>query len=210
MIADLIDIEGRLKSKKAVLNILDPALDTSSSSGRLMFNIFGSVAQFEREIMLERQRIGMAKAKADGKCMGRKPTAFAHAELVRKYADEGLNPTDIAKKVGIGRASVYRILGAKQAHDIKMKDRLSRWGSRETAKGWIMGRRNRHGRSRAHLREVSEDFERDWRDERDEVNVEEIADNRPSDSYIALQAEAETLRTDLQAASALPGISPGF
>jgi DNA invertase Pin-like site-specific DNA recombinase len=95
-----------------------------------MSNIFGSVAQFEREIMLERQRIGMAKAKTDGKCMGRKPTAFAHAELVRKYADEGLNPT---KRVGIGRASVYRILGAEQAHDIKMKDRLSRWGSRKTA-----------------------------------------------------------------------------
>ena len=58
------------------------------------------------------------------------------------------------------------------------------------------------------MREVSEDFERDWqderdwRDERDEVNVVEIADNRPSDSYIALQAEAETLRTDLQAAQA--------
>ena len=121
---------------------------------------------------------------------------FAHAELVRN------------KKVGIGRASVYRILGAEQAHDIKMMDRLSRWGSRKTAWGWIMGRRNRHGRSRAHLREVSEDFEqdwqdeRDWRDQRDEVNVEEIADNRPSDGYIALQAEAETLRTDLQAAQA--------
>jgi hypothetical protein len=62
----------------------------------------------------------------------RKPTEFAHADLVLKYADEGLNPTDITKKVGIGRASVYRILGAEQAHDIEMRDRLSRWGSRKT------------------------------------------------------------------------------
>jgi DNA invertase Pin-like site-specific DNA recombinase len=58
-------------------------LDTSSPTGRLLLNLVGSVAQFEREIMLERQREGVAKAKAEGKYKGRKPTARAKSEDVR-------------------------------------------------------------------------------------------------------------------------------
>jgi DNA invertase Pin-like site-specific DNA recombinase len=76
-----------------------------------MLNVLGSIAQFEREIMLERQREGIAKAKADGKYKGRKPTARAKADEVRSLKAKGMRPTDIAKEVGIGRASVYRILG---------------------------------------------------------------------------------------------------
>ena len=53
--------------------------------------------------------------------MGRKPTAFARAEEVRKLAGEGKNPTEIASTLKIGRASVYRILGAEPEHSIKMK-----------------------------------------------------------------------------------------
>ena len=70
----------------------------------------GSVAQFEREIMLERQREGVAKAKAEGKYKGRKPTARAKGqEVIAKFkADQ--RPAEIAKSLGIGRASVYRIL----------------------------------------------------------------------------------------------------
>jgi DNA invertase Pin-like site-specific DNA recombinase len=51
------------------------AVDTRSATGRLMLNMFAAMAQFERETMLERQREGIAKAKAEGKCKGRKPTA---------------------------------------------------------------------------------------------------------------------------------------
>jgi DNA invertase Pin-like site-specific DNA recombinase len=58
---------------------------------------------------------------------GRKPTEFAKAEEVRKLDTEGVNPTHIAKKVGIGRASVYRILGAEPEHAIKMTNRLKKW-----------------------------------------------------------------------------------
>lgn len=90
--------------------MLEQAIDTSTPTGRLMFNMLGSIAQFERELMLERQREGVAKAKAEGKYKGRAPTARAKAPEVLRLHGEGVGPTEIAKRVGIGRASVYRIL----------------------------------------------------------------------------------------------------
>ncbi|WP_156771734.1 helix-turn-helix domain-containing protein, partial [Labrys sp. WJW] len=68
--------------------------------------------QFEREMMLERQREGIAKAKAEGVYKGRKPTARAKADEVRKMHAEGKTPTEIAKALGIGRGSVYRAIEA--------------------------------------------------------------------------------------------------
>lgn len=106
----LMQILARLEEKSVALRILDMSLDTSTTNGRLMLGILGSVAQFEREIMLERQREGIAKAKAEGKYKGRKPTAQAKSEEVRKLAAEGVGKVEIASRLGIGRASVYRIL----------------------------------------------------------------------------------------------------
>ena len=60
--------------------------------------------------MLERQREGIAKAKAEGKYKGRKPTAQAKAEEVRALQAKGVGATEIAKRLGIGRASIYRVL----------------------------------------------------------------------------------------------------
>lgn len=111
----LLEIAKIIEDKGAFLKIISPEMDTSTSHGKLVFNIFGSVAQFEREVMLERQREGIAKAKAEGKYKGRKPTAQAKAEDVIRLKDAGIKPTDIAKKLGIGRASVYRILQAQAA-----------------------------------------------------------------------------------------------
>jgi len=71
-----------------------------------MFNMLGSIAQFERELMLERQREGIAKAKAEGKYKGRKATARAKGSEVKRLT---LGPTAIAKQLGISRASVYRL-----------------------------------------------------------------------------------------------------
>jgi DNA invertase Pin-like site-specific DNA recombinase len=75
-----------------------------------MFNMLGAIAQFERELMLERQREGVAKAKAQGKYKGRAPTARAKAAEVRRLHSESIGPTEIAKRLRISRASVYRVL----------------------------------------------------------------------------------------------------
>ena len=70
----------------------------------------GAVAEFEREVMLERQREGIARAKAQGKYRGRQPTARAQATAVIDLFRQGVTPTEIAKRLGIGRASAYRIV----------------------------------------------------------------------------------------------------
>lgn len=109
----LVEIQQRLEAKGVALRILDMNLDSSTAQGRLMVNVLGSIAQFEREIMLERQREGIAKAKADGKYKGRKPTAACKAEEVRNLHQQGIGATEIARQLGIGRSSVYRALSGE-------------------------------------------------------------------------------------------------
>jgi len=99
-----------LDEKSASLRILDMNLDTGTPTGRLMINLVGSIAQFEREIMLERQREGICKAKREGKYKGRAATARAKADQVIALRNAGNGVTAIAAQVGIGRASAYRIL----------------------------------------------------------------------------------------------------
>lgn len=97
-----------------VLNLGGEVVDTKSATGRLILTIFAGFAQFEREMMLERQREGIAKAKAEGKYKGRKPTARLKAEEARQLVREGLTVTEVAKRLGIGRGSVYRAIGTAQ------------------------------------------------------------------------------------------------
>ena len=85
-------------------------IDTRSPTGKLMVTMLAAIAEFERGLLLERQREGVAKAKADGKYKGRKPTARAKAAEVVKLAADGVARTDIAGRLGIGVASVYRAL----------------------------------------------------------------------------------------------------
>lgn len=108
----LLDIADRVKAKGADLSILNLGADTGTATGKLIFTIIGAIAAFERELMLERQREGIAKAKAEGRYRGRKPTARARAAEVKELKAEGVRPTDIARRLGIGRASVYRVLTA--------------------------------------------------------------------------------------------------
>jgi DNA invertase Pin-like site-specific DNA recombinase len=109
----LLEIVRTLEDKDVALRILDfggEAVNTSGPTGRLLLTVFAAFAQFEREMMLERQREGIARARAQGKYRGRKPTARARAGEVRALRAEGLGATEIARRLGIGRASVYRIL----------------------------------------------------------------------------------------------------
>ena len=77
-----------------------------------MLNVLASVAQFDREVMLERQREGIAKAKGEGRYKGRAPTARAKSADIHRLAAEGLTREAIAANLKIGVASVYRVLRA--------------------------------------------------------------------------------------------------
>ena len=119
----LSELVDRLESKGVALRILNfggGQVDTRGAAGRLILNVFAAFAQFEREMMLERQREGIAKAKADGKYKGRKPTARAKAADAVRLFQEGKRVAHIAKHLGVGRASVYRALdeaGLRQASE---------------------------------------------------------------------------------------------
>lgn len=112
-VANLVEISKLLEAKGVSLKILDMGIDTSCPTGRLFLNIVGSIAQFEREIMLERQRDGIAAAKAAGKFKGRAPTARRQMAEVHALNAQGLKRTEIAERLGISEASVYRCLRIK-------------------------------------------------------------------------------------------------
>jgi DNA invertase Pin-like site-specific DNA recombinase len=86
---DLVTIVDRVETKGAALRVLAMQLDSGTPTGKLMLNVLGSVAQFEREVMLERQRERIAKAKAEKKYKGRAPTVRAKAAQVRRLAATG-------------------------------------------------------------------------------------------------------------------------
>lgn len=110
-VADTVKIQERLEAKKAGLKTLDMDIDTTTPGGRLSFNLFASIAQFEREVMLERQKVGIAKAKADGKYKGRKPTPEDKKDRILELAAQGnMTKEEIRKEVGVGVATVYRVL----------------------------------------------------------------------------------------------------
>lgn len=111
--ADLLGIVEMLETKQVGLRILDfggSEVDTRSPTGRMLLTMFAAVAEFERAIMLERQRAGVARARAQGKYKGRAPTARRKAGQVAALKASGLGASAIAAELGISRASVYRVL----------------------------------------------------------------------------------------------------
>jgi DNA invertase Pin-like site-specific DNA recombinase len=109
-VPDMWRIITGLQAKGVALRIVNMGIDTGTPTGKLMLNVLGGVAEFEREMMLERQREGIAKAKAEGKYTGRKPTARAKADEVKALYREGLSMGQIATRLRIGKGSVHRAL----------------------------------------------------------------------------------------------------
>lgn len=112
---ELLEIEAGLTKRGVGLMVLSmggTTLDTRNPTSKLMLTILAGVAAWEREIMLERQREGIAKAKADGKYKGRAPTARRQSDEVLRLRSEGVSPTEIARLLGMSRMSVYRIINA--------------------------------------------------------------------------------------------------
>lgn len=111
--AELLAIEADLSKRGIGLVILSMGgerLDTRNPTSKLILTILAGVATWEREIMLERQREGIAKAKAEGKYKGRAPTVQRQAETIRALHARGEKPAHIARTLNIARSSVYRVL----------------------------------------------------------------------------------------------------
>ncbi len=111
-VRNLLAIVEDLKTKGVGLKVLSMGLDTSGPEGKLMLTVLGSVAEFERDIMLARQREGIAKAKKEGRYKGRAPTARAKADQIKVLANAGVKKVEIAKRLRVGLRSVFRVLGA--------------------------------------------------------------------------------------------------
>src|SRR5262249_49122050 len=107
-IGDLQDIVRALRAKGASLKATEQPIDTSTAAGKCFLDMLGVFAEFETNLRRERQLEGIARAKAKGRYLGRKPT-IDPAE-VTKLRGEGLGATAIARRLGCGRASVYRLL----------------------------------------------------------------------------------------------------
>lgn len=107
-IADLQAIVRTIREKGASLTCTEQPVDTSTAAGKAFLDMLGVFAEFETNLRRERQMEGIAKAKAEGVYKGRKPEIDV-AE-VRRLRDGGKGATEIAKALGIGRASVYRVL----------------------------------------------------------------------------------------------------
>lgn len=110
---ELLNIVAKLEAKGVGVRVLDfggGELDTKSATGRLLITVLAAVSEAERTMMLERQRIGIAKAKQEGRYKGRAPTARRKASQVAELRQSGLGATEIAARLGISRASVYRVL----------------------------------------------------------------------------------------------------
>jgi DNA invertase Pin-like site-specific DNA recombinase len=105
---DLQDIVHELREKGVHLKATEQPIDTSSAAGKAFLSMLGVFAEFENNLRRERQMEGINAAKARGMYKGRKPTI--KPEDVRRLRKEGLGATAIAKKLGVGRASVYRVV----------------------------------------------------------------------------------------------------
>ena len=108
--AHLLSIVDGLNQKGVAFKVLNINLDTSSPTGKLMLSMLAAIGQFEREMMLERQREGVDQAKKAGKYTGRKPTAKAQSGKILELLGQGMTRQAVADTLKIGIASVYRVV----------------------------------------------------------------------------------------------------
>jgi DNA invertase Pin-like site-specific DNA recombinase len=106
---DLQNLVHELREKGAYLKATEQPIDTSTAAGKAFLDMLGVFAEFETNLRRERQLEGIAAAKARGAYKGRPPSI--QRDDVQRLRREGLGATAIARRLGIGRASVYRLLG---------------------------------------------------------------------------------------------------
>ena len=106
---DLQDIVHDLKARGVALKATEQPIDTSTAAGKAFLDMLGVFAEFETNLRRERQMEGIAEAKARGVYAGKgRPRSVDSDEVLRLANEEKLRPTEIARRLGIGRTSVYR------------------------------------------------------------------------------------------------------
>lgn len=112
----LVTLLGELRKQGVEFKSIHEGIDTNTSTGQLMFGIFGAFAEFERNLMAERTNAGLKAARERGKLGGRPPAVTPEiAPRIVELRNEGRNANSIAKELGIGRATVYRYLKTLEA-----------------------------------------------------------------------------------------------
>ena len=104
--------ERRRRTRGVALLSLEEKIDTSSAAGELVFHVFGAIAHFERRLIAERTKDGIAAARARGKRPGRQPIDTDKVQAALKLVQAGLSPTKAASQLGLGRSTVYREVAA--------------------------------------------------------------------------------------------------
>ena len=108
---DVLNLVHELETRGAALRVLEPEIDTSRPEGRIILTTLSMVAEMELTHLKERQRAGIEAAKAKGIYKGRKRSI--DRDVVQRLRDQGVGATEIARQLGIGRASVYKVLAAE-------------------------------------------------------------------------------------------------
>jgi len=107
---ELLDVVETLRQRGVALRSLEEQLDTSSAAGELVFHVFGALAQFERRLIAERTRDGLANARTKGRRPGRPPLDPDKREAALLLVQSGMSPTKAARQIGLGRSTLYREL----------------------------------------------------------------------------------------------------
>lgn len=112
---ELLEVVDMLKERRIHFQSLEEKIDTGSAAGELIFHVFGAIAHFERRLIGERTKDGLAAAKAQGRNPGRPPIHPDKKQAAFKLIEAGLSPTEAARQVGLGRATVYKLRALKPA-----------------------------------------------------------------------------------------------
>lgn len=107
-LAELLATVTMLRERQIALLSLEERIDTSSAAGELVFHVFGAIAHFERRLISERTKDGIAAARAKGKQPGRQPLDMKKVEAALTLIQTGMSPAEAAKQLGLGRSTVYR------------------------------------------------------------------------------------------------------
>ncbi len=119
---DLYSIAAEFEKKNVQLVSVKENIDTTSATGRLLFGLLAVLAQFERELIHERQAEGIAAARAQGKSLGRPKVSYSEEkfdELYSLYQKRLVTAVSMSKQLGISPATLYRLLAQRKKEDIE-------------------------------------------------------------------------------------------